>query len=177
MANEFELNKMLDEIKGNIKQKKASAKDETLIMQAMLNDTTFEVEVFTNSGSESHCPATVFKNAVAGVISDTTKISKQEATDLMADYNVGKSTAEAMCTVSKDFLNTALSTGRKVNLGGTAKSNISMIKQYVEDTTKSYPVIDPKTGKSNGMKTKTIPGHEVIRCSCPCPKWLFPEEK
>ncbi len=175
--NEFNLNQMLDEIKGNIKQKKASAKDETLIMQAMLNDTSFSVEVFTNSGSESHCPASVFKNAVAGVISDTTKISKQEASELMNNYNVGKSAAEAMCTVSKDFLNTTLSTGRKVNLGGTQYSNISMHKQFVEETTKSYPVIDPKTGKSNGMKTKTIPGHEVIKCSCSCPKWLFPEEK
>lgn len=170
MANEFNVNQLLDEIKGNIKQKKASAKDEAVIMQAMLNDTSFEVQVYSNSGVTSHCPATVFKNAVSGIISDTTKISKAESTELMADYSVSKSTAESMCTVSKDFLNTALSTGRKVNLGGTEYSNISLTKSFVPETTKSYPS-KTEDGASE-MKTKVIPAHEVLRCSSPCPKWV-----
>lgn len=168
--SEFNVNQMLEDIKGNIKQKKASAKDEISIMQAMLNDTSFSVEVYTNAGVTSHNPAQVFKSAMANVISETAKISKNEASDLVSDYNVSKSTAESMTTIAKDFINTTLSTGRKVNLGGTEHSNISMIKQFVPETTKSYPSKD-EAGNSV-MKTKTIPAHEVLRCSSPCPTWV-----
>lgn len=167
--NDYNVNQMLEDIKGNIKQKKASAKDETAIMQAMLNDTSFTVEVYTNSGVVSHNPATVFKNAMANVISETTKISKNEASELVSNYNVTKSTAESMAVISKDFINTTLSTGRKINLGGTEYSNISMIKQFVPESTKSYPAIE---NDKIVMKTKTIPAHEVLRCSSPCPEWV-----
>ena len=78
MSEVFNVTQMLEEIKGNINQKKASSKDETAIMQAMLNDTTFSVDVYTNSGVTSHCPATMFKSVMANIISDTAKISKAE---------------------------------------------------------------------------------------------------
>lgn len=170
MSEVFNVNQMLEEIKGNINQKKASAKDETAIMQAMLNDMSFSVDVYTNSGVTSHCPAAMFKTVMANVISDTAKISKAESAELVNDYNVSKSTAEAMTTISKDFFNTTLSTGRKINLPGTANSNISLTKQLVPETTKSYPSTDEKGNKV--MKSKVVPAHEVLRCSSPCPKWV-----
>lgn len=170
MSEVFNVNQMLEDIKGNIKQKKASSKDETAIMQAMLNDTTFSVDVYTNAGVTSHCPATVFKSVMSNVISDTTKISKAESTELVNDYNVSKSVAESMTTIAKDFINTTLDTGRKVNLGGTKYSNISLTKVFVEETVKAYPHKDENGNRT--MENKVVPAHEVLRSSSPCPKWV-----
>lgn len=172
MSEVFNVNQLLNDIKSNIQQKKASAKDEIAIMQAMLNDETFSVDVYTNNGVTSHCPATVFKSAIAGVVSETTKISKAEATDLMKDYTASKSVAESMITVSKDFFNTTLSTGRKINLPGTHNSDISITKELVPEMAKSYPTGEKDTEGKAIMKSKVVPAHEVLRCSSPCPKWV-----
>ena len=113
---------LVKEIKDGLSQVSSSAKDEVRVMQAMLNDTEYEVGVYTNSGfKENYNPAKDFKGMLSGVIASTTKISKEEASSLANAHEVTKSEATTMVNVSKEFVNTYISTGRKLPFGGREK--------------------------------------------------------
>ena len=105
----------------------------------MLNDRDFKVSTYSNSGVTQHCPAEDYRNMLSGVVSATTKISKSEADSLVSDYEAKKSDAETMIELSKDFVNSSLRTGRKINLGGTENSNISIQLKEIDEATKKYP--------------------------------------
>lgn len=172
--NEVKVEELLKNIKENLTQKSASYKDEVKVMKAMLSDDSFEVSVYSNKGVEKHNPAKEFKSMVSGIVAATTKISKEEAETLTNNYDVKKSDAETMVNLSKDFLNTALRTGRKINLGGTANSDISIQIRELEQTTKRYP---KKVGvNADGTpkyenQTTTVPAHNTLKVTSPCPKW------
>jgi hypothetical protein len=132
---------LIKDIKENLKQKSASKRDEVAVMKAMLNDTSFQVTDYATG--ESHCPATEYREMLSNVVSATTKITKAEASTLVAGYEAKKSDAETMVALSKDFINGALRTGRKVNLGATEKSNISIQLKEIPESEKKFPM---KTG-------------------------------
>ena len=168
------VNDLINDIKSNITQKSSSNRDEIRIMTALLNDTSFFVSNYSNSGITQHCPAKEFKNMISNIVSATTNISKAEANNLVEDYECKKSDAETMISLSKDFFNTTLQTGRKINLGGTEKSNISIaIKEY-PTVVKEYPVknVDDKGNISYTKSQKTIPAHQGLTVSSSCPTWL-----
>lgn len=171
---ELTVNDLINDIKSNIKQASASNRDEVRVMRAMLNDTSFMVSTYSNTGVEQHCPAQNFRNMLSNIVSSTTNISKAEATNLVENYECKKSDAETMISISKDFINTTLRTGRKIALGGTEKSNISLQLKEVPTTTKSYPT---KVVHDNGdieyiKSQKTVLGHETLKISAPCPSWV-----
>ena len=57
-------------IKDNLSQRTASTKDETSVMQAMLNDKTYKVGVFTKNGQvDTYCPAEAARAMSAATIS------------------------------------------------------------------------------------------------------------
>jgi hypothetical protein len=99
---------------------------------------------------------------------------KVEAQAVADNYDVKKSDAETMVTLSKDFVNCSLRTGRKINLGATAKSNISIQLKEIPESQKKFPM---KTGVNDDgtpryEKADTIiPAHEGLKVSSPCPKW------
>lgn len=170
--NNMNVQELIQDIKNNLKQKSASRRDEEAVMRAMLNDRSFIVKDY--STQETHCPATEYRDMVAGIIASTTKMPKVEAQAVVENYEVKKSDASTMVTLSKDFFNSALRTGRKINFGATEKSDISIQLKEIPETQKKFPM---KTGMNDDgtfryeKNETTIPAHEGLKVSSPCPKW------
>ena len=170
--NNMNVQELIQDIKNNLKQKSASRRDEEAVMRAMLNDRSFIVKDY--STQETHCPATEYRDMIAGIIASTTKMPKVEAQAVVENYEVKKSDASTMVTLSKDFFNSALRTGRKINFGATEKSDISIQLKEIPETQKKFPM---KTGMNDDgtfryeKNETTIPAHEGLKVSSPCPKW------
>ena len=170
--NNMNVQELIQDIKNNLKQKSASRRDEEAVMRAMLNDRSFIVKDY--STQETHCPATEYRDMIAGIIASTTKMPKVEAQAVVENYEVKKSDASTMVTLSKDFFNSALRTGRKINFGATEKSDISIQLKEIPETQKKFPM---KTGMNDDgtfryeKNVTTIPAHEGLKVSSPCPKW------
>jgi len=157
------------EIKDNLKQKTGSRKDEVTVMQAMLNDPSYTVGIYTKEGKTGdYCPSADARNMVANIVATTTKISSHEAKELASGYEFTKSDAQAMVNVSKEFVNTYLETGRKLPLGGRKSMSANLILKHVPEREKNCSFSD-----TDGVKKTThIPAHDAIKVICPCPSWL-----
>ena len=167
---------LVKEIKDGLSQTSSSTKDEIRVMQAMLNDTEYEVGVYGNTGlKETYNPAKDFRGMLSGVVASTTKISKEEAAALVNDHEVSKSEATTMVNVSKEFVNTYIATGRKLPFGGREKSNIAISGKEVEETTKTYPkkvgVNEDGTGRYESGERK-VPAHFTAKVYGSCPDWV-----
>jgi hypothetical protein len=169
------VNELVNDIKANLKQKSSSNRDEARVMRAMLNDRDFTVTTYSNSGTETHCPAEEFRGMLGNIVSATAKLPKAEAENLVNNYEVKKSDAETMIGISKDFINTSLRTGRKIQLGGTESSNISVQLKEIPESIKRYP---KKVGVNQDNSTKyenaetRVPAHEGLKVTSPCPDWV-----
>lgn len=166
------VNDLIADIKANLKQKSASKRDEVLVMRAMLNDKTFEVKDYATE--ETHCPAQDFRTMMSNVVSASTKMGKSEAEALVNDYEVKKSDAETMVQLSKDFFNTSLRTGRKINLGANENSNISIQLKEIPASVKKFPIkvgMDDNGNPIYDKKESVIPAHEGLKVTAPCPSW------
>ena len=125
----MEVKNLVKEIKDNLKQSSSSQKDEVRVMQAMLNDQSYEVGVYNKSGEvDTYNPAKDFRAMCTGIIASTTKITKNESAQLMENYEASKSDAATMVAISKEFVNTYLETGRKLPLGGREDHTYSLSK-------------------------------------------------
>lgn len=175
-ANNNTVTALLNEISGNLSQTSSSRKDETRVMQAMLSDPAYEVNVYGRDGIEgTYNPAKDFRGMCASIISNAAKVPAAEAAQLMEDYTVRKSEATAMVNISKEFVNTFLKTGRKLPLGAREKSDVSLSLKKVDESTRMYPqkVGVNDDGSDRYSKTPTsIPAHESIRVHAPCPSWV-----
>ena len=86
------VSELLAEIQETHKQVSSSQKDEVRVMQAMLNDTSYEVGVYAKSGKVgTYNPAQDFKAMQSRIVSSVTKMGKDEAKKLVDDYEVTKS--------------------------------------------------------------------------------------
>lgn len=167
---------LVNEIKAGLSQVSSSNKDEVRVMQEMLNDTDYEVGVYTNSGlKETYNPAKDFRTMLSGIISSTTKISKEEASALTQSYDITKADANTMINVSKEFVNTYLGTGRKLPFGGREKFNLVVSAKDVEDTTKTYPKkvgINEDGSARYETAERKVPAHRTAKVHGSCPDWV-----
>lgn len=166
---------LLKEIQDTHKQVSSSQKDEVRVMQAMLNDTSYEVGVYAKSGKVgTYNPAQDFRAMQTRIVSSVTKIGKEEATKLVDDYEVTKSDASTMVNVSKEFVNTYLDSGRKLSLGGREKSNFALSLRNVPATEKTYQrKYDDGNGNTKWEPGKTlIPEHKGLKARSSCPSWV-----
>lgn len=131
--NDFNVMDLVKNIDETRTQTGANAKDENRVMQAMLNDPSFKVDVWNKNGvTGQYCPYDDARSLVANIIKDTTKISSNEATALAGNYIFGKQEASTFINISKEFVNTYMETGRKLPLGGRESSNISIARKTKE---------------------------------------------
>lgn len=167
---------LIQEINTNLKQTSSSRKDETAIMQAMLSDPDYEVNIYGKDGIEgTYNPTNDFRSMCASIISNAAKVPTAEAVQLMNDYSVRKSEAASMVNISKEFVNTFLQTGRKLPLGAREKSDVSLSIKKVEATTRMYPQkvgVNDDGSDRYSKTTTTIPAHESVRVHAPCPSWV-----
>lgn len=167
---------LVNEIKKNLSQVSSSNKDEVKVMQAMLNDTEYEVGVYTNSGlTETYNPANDFRGMLSSIISSATKISKEEANTLVSSHEITKAEASTMVNVSKEFVNTYLETGRKLPLGGRENYSFNFSAKTVKETVKTYPkkvgINEDGTSRYETAEKK-VPTHVVAKIHGSCPDWV-----
>ena len=167
---------IIDEIRNGLSQTSSSTRDEIRVMKGLLNDKNFKVDIYDKTGKiGERCPSQEIRNMISGVVSATTKISSAEAENLVNDYEFKKSDAVTMIDFSKDYINTALSTGRKIPLGATATSNISISRKEVEAKTRHYPkrvgVNEDGTPRCETAEA-VVPAHDSIRVFSPCPAYI-----
>ena len=167
--------------RGSVTRKNSSKKDEVRVMQAMLNDDTFNVDVYDKSGKTGEfCPAESAREMAASVIEKAAKVSADEAKALAKQYTFGKHEAENMVDISKEFImNTYPHTGRKIALGGREKSDISLSLKEIEAGTRPYPKvvgIDANGKKLYGRGVATVGSYESLKVYGSCPSWI-PTEK
>lgn len=170
------VNELLKDIKDNLKQRNSSQKDEIAVMQAMLNDTSYKVDVYDKSGVVGqYCPAEDFNAMAASIVSSTAKIGKEEAMSLVENHEVTKAEAKAMVGVSKEFINTYLQTGRKLPLGGREETNFALSTKNVPERTKPCPRRVGIGDDGSGIyetPIKVIPAHVGLKAWSSCPAWI-----
>lgn len=177
MANELtSVVDVVKNIKDNLKQRNSSQKDEVTVMQAMLNDKSYSVDVYDKSGKiGEYCPAEDFNNMTASIIAATTKISKEEAKTLAEAHEVTKTEAKSQVGVSKQFIHTYLDTGRKLPLGGREKTNFALSLKDVPERTKPCPRKVGIGDDGSGIyetPNKIIPAHVGLKAYGACPPWI-----
>ncbi len=176
MANVYDVNSIINEIKTNLSQTSSSSKDEVRVMMGMLNDPSYEVGIYGGSGLKgTYNPAKDFRKMEASIIASTVKISKEEAEALAEAHEVTKNEATSMVNISKEFVNTYLHTGRKLPFGGRETSNLALCGKDVDETKKSYPkkigVNEDGTGRYESRE-KTVPAHFSAKVYGSCPDWV-----
>lgn len=132
---------MVSTIKKDLRQASASAKDEVSVMMAMVNDKTFTVDEFGNDGKvvSTYCPAEVAQDLAASIIKGSTKVSNAEAEELAKNHQFSKKEASAMVTLSKEFVNTYLDTGRKLKFGDREGKSLVLSQKDKEASTCTFP--------------------------------------
>ena len=171
---------LVEEISSNLKQTSASKKDEIAVMQAMLNDRSYEAGVYgmTEAGTYGkvgvYNPSDDARKLIGSTIASTTKIGKEEAAALADAHVFSKSEAESFVGVSKEYINVYGMTGRKLPLGGRETSNVALAGAFVDTKETRYPKkvgIDAQGNAIYQNESKTVPAHRVIRAMAPCPEW------
>ena len=154
---------IIKDVKSNVTQCSSSKKDEITVMQAMMNDTNFSVDVYSKGGKvDEYYPSRELRKVVTNVVASTTHIPVKEATELVNAYEFTRVDAAAMVNMSKEFVNTYLQTGRKLPLGGRKNSDIELMW-------KTEIPIKSETGE---RLNTFIPAHGGIKAINPCPEWL-----
>ena len=153
-----------------------SQKDELAIMRAMLNDKSYQVNVYGNEGIQyQYCPALAIRDTCSSIITNSTGISMQESTKIMENYEFKPHEAKNLIDLSKEFVNTYLETGRKLPLGGRERSNVSLIKKIIPAGKIAYPVKvgEDENGKAICESKEThVEEYDSIRVYGPCPNWI-----
>lgn len=160
---------IIKEVRDGVTQCSSSKKDEITVMQAMMNDTNYSVDVYSKGGkTDEYYPSRELRKVVSNVVAATTHIPVKEATELVNAYEFTRADAAAMVNMSKEFTVTYLQTGRKLPLGGRKTSNIELMWKNIEDRTTEIPI-----KSENGERLNTfIPAHGGIKALNPCPEWL-----
>lgn len=152
-----------------------SCKDEIAVAQAMMNDTTYNVDVYAGSNFQGvYNPSQSIRRVISSSMSNITGMSRVESDNLVRDYEFTPNEAKEILDFSKEFINTYLQTGRKLPLGGRENSNVSLKLKQIQPGFVSYPV---KVGEdSNGKpicepKQTYVGGYETIKVYGPWPQW------
>jgi len=167
---------LIEEIKGTITQVTSSRKDEARVMRAMMNDTSYEVGIYSKEGkSDSFNPSKAVRAMVASAMSGAAKIPQNEAATLMEKYEFKRAEAENLVDVSKEFINTYVHCGRKLQLGGREKSDVAVSLKEVEAGSRPYPKqigVDADGNKIFGRGEAFVQGYESLKVYAPCPPWV-----
>jgi hypothetical protein len=168
---------LIDEIKGTITQVTSSRKDEVRVMRAMMNDSSYEVGIYSKEGKvDAFNPSKAIRTMVASAMSGSAKIPQNEASALMENYEFKRAEAEALVDVSKEFINTYVHCGRKIQLGGREKSDVSLSLKEIEAGNRPYPKQVGVDANGNKMFTRGeafVPGYESLKVYAPCPTWVI----
>lgn len=170
------VNKLVQGIRENLTQAGASQKDEIEVMRAMLNDKEYQVGVYGKEGLvDTFCPSDNAREVISSAMIGAAKMNSNEAKQLADEYEFTKKDASNMVSISKEFVNTYMNTGRKLPLGGRENSDVSLVLKEVPEGTRSYPkkVGEDAAGKPIFEKAEAkVPAHNTLKVQGTCPEWL-----
>lgn len=148
---------VLKDIKGGSETSVASKKNEVAVMQAMLNDPTYKVGLYDNSGQKTgtYSPYESSRVVVQSVLTNGAKMSSAEAEKIATNYQFGKKESQEMVDLSKQFTMTYLETGRYLPLGGRETMNVKL-------KLKEVPEKEYRNPRDNGQKI-VVPAHSSIK--------------
>lgn len=176
MSTKSQTEMLIEEIKTGLSSCSSSRKDEIRVMQTMLSDPDFEVQVYSKDGPvESYNPCKDFRAMCSSIISSAAHISSAEAENMMTDYEVKKSEASAMVNISKEFINTFLETGRKLPLGARETSDIALSRKHIPAHTRPCPHkvgVNEDGSNRYSRNPTTVGAHDSIKVYSPCPAWI-----
>lgn len=170
---------LINEIKTSFKddRRTSSKQDEVNVMLAMMNDTSYSVDVYRRDGVVgAYNPAKEFRGMITDVVTNTVKINKGEAEGLVENYEFTKKHANTLVDLSKEFIQTYIHTERPINLGGRERSNITIKGKEIEAQYRYYPQKTDEVGpdgKPVYKKDKVhVPAHYGLNVRNKCPEWV-----
>lgn len=130
----------VEAIRKVVTQTAASKKDETRVMMAMLNDKSYEVNVYdSNQQVGTFSPAKAARDMASSIIANTTQIGKDEAANLADGHEFTRSEAENMIGISKEFIYTYIQTKRKLPLGTRDNIDVGLSLKEVKSRKTAVP--------------------------------------
>ena len=163
------MNELMTEIREVTKKQKSCNKvDEIRVMRTMLNDPDFEVSIYDkNKGLiGTRCPRTEAVKFISNVCSAVTGIDSKSADELANGYEFTKKDAIFLLDNSRDFTQTYLTTGRKLPIVQSEKSQAELLVKSIPEKEKAIPA-----GDSVKQITK-VPGYDKIVAKSKCPKYF-----
>lgn len=159
---------MVSTIKKDLRQASASSKDEVSVMLAMVNDKSFTVDELGADGQvvSTYCPADVAQNLAANIIKGATKVSTAEAEELAKNHQFSKKEATDMVTLSKEFVNVYLDTGRKLKFGNREGKSLVISQKEKEASTCTFPKkvgIDSDGKPIYQLSAAEIPAYKEVK--------------
>ena len=176
MSEVVTVREIIQQIAETRTQTSANARDEVRVAVAMMNDPTFQVDVYGKEGVVgTFSPYEAMHSFAASVVKNTAKVTESEAERLVEGYQFSKDEASHVIGFAKEFVNTYLETGRKLPLGCRARSNCSLSQIVKEARENSFPV--PNGVDANGEKVYTTatgitPEYTTIKVNGSCPTHL-----
>ena len=162
---ELTMNELMGEIKeATQKQKSASRVDEIRVMKTMLNDPDFTISIYDkNKGLIGQkCPHEDAVKFLTGTTAAITGLDTKSASELVSKYEFTKKDAIFMVENCRDFVQTYLSTGRKLPIAQTEDSEASLFYRAVPSKEKIVP---------GAQKTTTVPSYNKVICKSRSPKY------
>lgn len=148
------------------KQKSASRVDEIRVMRTMLNDPDFSVSIYDKNKGYigTRCPREEAVKFITNVSSTITGLDMKSTQELANSYEFTKRDATFLIENGRDFTTTYLSTGRKLPIVQSEKSEASLLLRHVEQREKNVP-------NTNNNGITQVPAFDKVICKSKSPKY------
>lgn len=164
-----EVETLVEDIKKSTTQIAINKVDEIRVMRAMLNDKDFSVGIYEKGIGfvGTRCPHEEAVNFVKHVLMGATGLDGKDSRHLAENYEFTKRDANFLLEVSRDFIQTYMGTGRKLNVMQTAATEACVFTRPVEASTKYVP------DKENPGASKVITTSPYVKLVAvtKCPKY------
>jgi hypothetical protein len=158
----------------------SSQKDEISVMRAMLNDKSYNIDLYGSKGCDRlYNMALETKDMISKVVSNQCNISLDQAKRMVDGYEFDNEDAKTMISASKNFVTTYLKTGRKLAFDATRDTEIALSQKHVPEHTVFHPVkINHSDGSSETVIRETkVSAYEQVKAYSKCPTWKRNAEK
>ncbi|MGL5750947.1 MAG: hypothetical protein ACRCXT_10500 [Paraclostridium sp.] len=170
------LEQMIQEIREGLTKTTSSVKDEVTVMKQMLNDKEYRVDIYDKSGiTGSYCPSESAREIISSAMVGAARMNTHEANQLADEYEFSGRDAQNMISISKEFVNTYMQTGRKLPLGGRETCDVSLVPKHVEAHESSYPKkvgVDDAGNDIYEKQFNSVPSYNTVKIEGSCPSWL-----
>ena len=165
---QMKVSEIISEIKeASAHQKSQSLVDEIRLMRAELNDPTFKVSIFDKKKGcvGERCPREEAVKFIGNIASELTGLDKKASLELANNYQFSKKDAIFFLNMNRDFTQSYLKAGRKLNLVQSEDCEASVFLKPTISRTKIVP-------SKNGTITTVVPACNKLVARSRVPKYM-----